>query len=48
MWPCVVELVVSGLQQEGVACIPKGEVVHAVEFSRLENEDTIFFHNKEP
>jgi hypothetical protein len=41
MWPCVAELVVSDRQEEGVACISNGEVVHAVEFSRLENEDTM-------
>ena len=45
MWPCVVELVVSDLQEEGVACVSKGEVVHAVEFSRLENEDRMFLYS---
>jgi hypothetical protein len=44
MWPCVVELVVSDLQEEGVACVSKGEVVHALEFSRLENEGTMFVY----
>jgi len=43
MWPCVVELVVSDLQGEGFAGISKGEVVQAIEFSRLENEDRRFF-----
>ena len=44
MWPCVVELVVSDLQEEGVAYVFKGEVVHAVEFCRLENEDAMFLY----
>jgi hypothetical protein len=36
--------VVSDLQEEGVAFISKGEVVHAVEFCRLEDEDTMFLY----